>query len=433
MLDSPVAPRLPFVGNGIAFMRAPLRFLQTMRDRHGDVVKVALGPMEATLVSHPDLVEDILVTRNRLWRKDEYLRTSLRPVLGMGLLSSEGDFWRRQRRLAQPAFHRERIANYGAIMVEHSERLAARWRHGEVRDLHADMMRLTLEIVAQALFGASVGNHASVVSDSLHVILSRVADPWELFFPVIKHVPSRKKEYARAIERLDAIIYEMIERRRKSGEEADDLLSMLLHARDEDGSRMSDVQLRDECMTLFLAGHETTAIALSWTWFLLSKHPRVRAKLETELDSVREADPSKLRYTQHVVAESLRMYPPAWSMGREALEDHELGGFRIHRGENVWFCPWSIQRDARWFDDPETFRPERWEGDLQKRLHRYAYFPFGGGPRLCIGQSFAQMEAVLLLATLARAFRADVLAAPVPQPSVTLRPKHGLRARLSRR
>ena len=405
-----------------------------MRDTHGDVVKVALGPMKATLVSHPALVEDILVTRNKLWRKDHYLRTSLRPILGEGLLSSEGDFWRRQRRLAQPAFHRERIANYGAIMVEQSEKLAALWRDGEERDLHADMMRLTLEIVARALFGANVDEHAMDVGEAVHAILAHVSDPLELFLPFLKRFPMpRRRLFKRAIERLDAIIYGLIEQRRKRDADSNDLLSMLLQARDEDGSRMSDVQLRDECMTVFLAGHETTALALSWTWHLLSKHAHVREKLEAELDAVTAPDISKLRYTQHVVSEALRLYPPAWSMGREALEDLELGGYRIRRGENVWFCPWSIQSDRRWFDDPEQFKPERWENDLHKRLHRYAYFPFGGGPRLCIGQSFAQMEAVFILATLARRFRAKVVEEPTPDPSVTLRPKHGVRARLSRR
>jgi cytochrome P450 len=187
-------------------------------------------------------------------------------------------------------------------------------------------------------------------------------------------------------------------------------------------------------MTLFLAGHETTAITLTWTWFLLSKHPRVQRELDAELAEVTEGtDLARLRYTQHVITESLRLYPPAWSLGREALEELELGGFRVARGENVWFCPWAIQRDARWFDEPDAFRPERWERDLHKRLPRYAYFPFGGGPRLCIGQAFAQMEAVLVLATLAREFRVDVLAPPIPAPSVTLRPKNGLRVRLHRR
>jgi cytochrome P450 len=417
-------------------MRDALGFLRRARDRHGDVVEVALGPMRTVLLSHPDLVEDILVTRNRLWRKDAYLRTSLRPVLGEGLLSSEGDFWRRQRRLAQPAFHRDRVAAYGAIMARRSTELAARWRDGEVRDVHADMMRLTLEIVAEALFGANIGDRAKDVGRSVQAILENVADPLQLFLPAFHSVMPRRRGYRRAIAKLDAILYDVIERRRRAGDVRNDLLSMLLEARDEDGSRMSDRQLRDECMTVFLAGHETTAIALSWTWLLLSKHPRAREAMEAELDEVlgdrapTMDDVPKLRRVANVVAESLRMYPPAWSMGREAIDDLELGGYQIRRGENVWFCPWSIQRDPRWFDQPDAFRPERWEGDLAKRLPRYAYFPFGGGPRLCIGQSFAQIEAVLVLATLARSFRVEPLREPKPAPSVTLRPKNGLRVRL---
>jgi cytochrome P450 len=456
----PKAPRLPVVGNALTFLRTPLQFLRSMCETHGDVVEVALGPMEATLVSDPDMVEDILVTRNRLWQKDIFLQTSLRPVLGQGLLSSEGDFWRRQRRLAQPAFHRDRIASYATIMVEHASRLAGTWRDGEIRNVHEDMMRLTLEIVAESLFGARVGDHAKDVGEALHAILAIVADPLELFVPWLKHFPTpRRRRFRRAIENLDRIIYGVIEERRRSETESDDLLSMLLHAKDEDGSRMSDKQLRDECMTLFLAGHETTAIALSWTWHLLSKHPEVEKKLAQELANIRDftpfgrsstwsgpsgprilgdrapvlADIPNLRTTGQIIQESLRMYPPAWSMGREAREDVELKGFRIRKGTQVWFCPWSIQRDPRWFADPNTFRPERWEGDLAKTLHRYAYFPFGGGPRLCIGQSFAQMEAVLILAVLARRFRVEVLAEPIPDPSVTLRPKHGVKARLHAR
>lgn len=441
----PVAPGLPVVGHMLSFRRDALGFLRTMRERHGDVVGVRIGPMRATLLSHPDHVEDILVTRNRLWQKDKFLHVALAPVLGQGLLNSEGDFWRKQRRLAQPAFHRDRIAGYGAIMVEHATRLAHEWRDGEVRDVHKDMMRVTVDIVSHALFGESVGSRADDVAEAIDAVLQVVADPLELFLPVLKRLPTRqRRRYGRGVANLDAIIYGVIEKRRAAppGEEVEtaDLLSMLLHARDEDGSRMSDKQLRDECMTLFLAGHETTAINLSWTWDLLSRHLAVRTKLERELDEVLDGRPATtadlpaLRYTAHVIAESLRMFPPAWSMGRDAREDVVLdGGWRIPRGEQVWFCPWSIQRDPRWFDDPDAFRPERWEGDLAKKLHRYAYFPFGGGPRFCIGQAFAQMEAVLLLATLAQRFRVEVLRAPVPDPSVTLRPRRGVRARLTRR
>ena len=433
---------MPIVGNALSFLRDPLAFLRAMPAKYGDVVRVALGPMEVTLVSHPDLVEDILVTRNKLWQKDSFMQ-NLRPLLGEGLLSSEGDFWRRQRRLAQPAFHRDRIAAYAGIMVEYTTRLAATWRDGQVRDIHKDMMRLTLEIVAKTLFGADVGDHAEEVGEALECILTVFSDPLQMFIPFYKQLPlPSRRRFDRAVKKLDAIIYAVIEHRRKSGAaESVDLLSMLLHAQDEDGSRMSDKQLRDECMTLFLAGHETTALALSWTWLLLSQHPEVDAKLARELHAVLGdrpatlADVPKLQYASHVVAESLRMYPPAWSMGREAKEDVVVGGYRIPRGSQVWFAPWPIQRDARWFPRPDEFRPERWEGDFAKSLHKYAYFPFGGGPRFCIGQAFAQMEAVLLLATLARAFRAEVLPKPaaIPQPSVTLRPKNGLRVRLHRR
>lgn len=441
----PIAPRLPVVGNLLSFMRDPLGFLRETREAHGDVVHVALGPMTMTLLSHPDLVEDVLVTRSRLWQKDRFLQTTLRPVLGQGLLTSEGDFWRKQRRLAQPAFHRERIAGYAGIMVDHALRLAREWRDGEIRDVHEDMMRLTLGIVAQTLFPgghANVGRHAEDVRVAIDAVLAVAADPLELFFPWLARVPTpKRRRFDRAVAKLDAIVYGIVEERRRTGERSDDLLSMLLHARDEDGSTMSDRQLRDECITLLLAGHETTAINLSWTWLLLSRHPDVKAKLVAELDHVLGdraptfADVPRLRWAGHVIAESLRLYPPAWSIGREAREAVEIGGYRLAPGEHVWFSPWAIHRDSRWFDEPDAFRPERWEGDLAKRLPRYAYFPFGGGPRLCIGQSFAQLESLLVMATLARAFDIEVLPEPraVPQPSVTLRQKHGLRVRLSRR
>lgn len=438
----PLAPGVPYFGNALRYLRDPLAFLCSTRDRYGDVVRVALGPMKLTLLSHPDHVEDVLVTRNKLFQKSRFVDT-LRPVIGEGLLSSEDDFWRRQRRLAQPAFHRDRIAAYGSIMVERASRLVARWRDGETRDVHKDMMGLTLEIVAETLFGAQVGDDAEAVGHALEAVLHVATDPLAVFFPVLRRLPTPgTRRFERAIAKLDEIVFGLIEQRRRSGAgETDDLLSMLLHARDEDGSRMSDKQLRDECMTLFLAGHETTALNLSWTWLLLSQRPEVATKLTREIDDVLGhrpasfADLPKLRYAGHVIAESLRLYPPAWSIGREAREDLELGGYRVPRGGQVWFCPWSIQRDTRWFDDPDAFRPERWEGNLAKTIHRYAYFPFGGGPRFCIGQSFAQMEAVLLLVTLARAFEVEVLPKPrtIPETSVTLRPKHGLRVRLRRR
>ena len=436
----PVAARWPVVGNLPAYLRDPLGFLCSTRDRYGDVVGVSLGPLQAVLVSHPDLVEDILVTRNKCWQKDRFLQ-SLRPLLGDGLLSSEGEFWRRQRRLAQPAFHRDRIASYADIMVESSLSSLARWADGEVRDVHQDMMHLTLDIVAKTLFGADVGDYSEEVGEALDTLLRVAVDPTYLILPFLREwkTPAVRR-FDDAVAKLDAVIYGIIDKRRKAGPaETSDLLSMLLHAVDEDGSKMSDKQLRDECMTLFLAGHETTALALSWTWLLLTKNPKAQQRLTEELDRVlgdrppTHADIPELRFTRQVINESLRVFPPAWSTGREALEDLELGGFHIAKGTQAWFCPWVIQQDPRFFVRPESFRPERWDGELEKTLPRYAYFPFGGGPRLCIGQAFALMEAVLLLATLASRFEVHVQGTPRAEPSVTLRPKNGLKAKLIRR
>jgi cytochrome P450 len=436
--------RLPLFGNALGYFRDPLAFLREMPRRYGDVVNIALGPMSIVLVSHPDLVEEILVTQNKRWLKDKYLKL-LHPVLGDGLLSSEGDFWRRQRRLAQPAFHRDRIAGYAEVMAQRAEELADRWsaRSGEKRDVHADMMRLTLEIVAETLFGTNVEAQAEIVGQALEGTLAYVASPLEFFLPQLRDVktPNRRR-FDKGVVDLDKVVYGIIEARRKSpNPEARDLLAMLANARDEDGKGMSDRQLRDECMTLFLAGHETTALNLSWTFWLLSQNPDKEKKLYEELRDVLGdrsptlADVPSLPYTAHVLMESLRLYPPAWSLGREAKEDNDVGGYRVPAGEQVWFCPWSIQRDTRWFSRPDEFRPERWENDFAKSLPKYAYFPFGGGPRLCIGQAFAQIEGVLLLATLCRSFRLEIdrRDAPTPEPSVTLRPKRGLRARIIER
>lgn len=444
MTRPPSAPKLPLVGNALAFNEDPLAFLRKVRQQEGDVVDVDLGPLPVTLVSHPDVVEDILVTRSRLFQKDRFLRTTLRPVLGDGLLSSDGDFWRRQRRLMQPAFHRDRIRGYGRIMVRHAERLAATWRDGETRDVHKDMMKLTLEIVSEALFGTEVEGDADAVAEALDAILDVVSDTVTLFFPLLGKLPTpRKRRFDRAVQTLDRIIYGIVEARRRDPKPHDDLLAMLLAAEDEDGSKMTDRQLRDECLTLFLAGHETTAIALSWTFVLLGQNRAAERTLHDELDGhFRSRAPATEDYgtpaldvASRVITESLRMYPPAWSMGREAKEDVELGGWSIARGDQIWFCPWSIHRDPRWFEAPDAFRPERWTADFTKSLPRYAYFPFGGGPRLCIGQGFALTEAVLVLATLARSFRVELDPSHplVPETSVTLRPKFGVKARVVRR
>ena len=436
---------LPLVGSVADYLIDPFEMLRKWRAR-GDVVRVRLARMPFWFVSHPDLVEQILVVQHKSFHKDRFAQV-LRRVLGEGLLISEGDVWRRQRRLANPAFHKERIAHYGAIMVEYAEKTIAGWSDGQERDLHKDMMRLTLEIVAKTLFGADVGGRAEEVGEALDTVVTFATDPVYAFLPFLRDVPTpNTRRFRAAKERLDSILYEFIRQRRAREDEAEDprsdLLSMLLHARDADGTRMTDEQLRDEVMTLFLAGHETTALALTWAFLLLSQHPEIEAKLHRSLEEALGdrtptlADLPRLKYADMIIDEAMRLYPPAWSMGREAIEDVRIGEWLFPKGTNVWFTPWSIHRDPRWFDRPDDFVPERWEGGaLEKRLPRYAYFPFGGGPRICIGQAFAQMEAVLLLATISRKFKLEVLPKQDlrPMPAVTLRPRKGLRVKVLRK
>ena len=412
---------------------------------YGDFVPARFGLRRAVFVNHPDYIEQVLVTHSGKFIKSLALRRS-RRLLGNGLLTSEGDFWRRQRRLAQPAFHRQRISAYAETMVDSTEQLLTEWRDQQTLDVHAEMMRLTLDIVCKTLFGTDIGPIAAEVGEAMTVgqetFLRRVTT-WRFFLPDTFPLPENLP-FIRAANRLDEIIYDIIAQRRAQrakGEDRPDLLSMLLAAQDEDGSGMTDKQLRDECMTLFLAGHETTALALSWAWYLLSQNPAAEAALHAELDTVLSgraptmADLPKLPFCEAVVNEAMRLYPPAYVMGREATEDLRLGQYDVPKGMLVLFSQWVMHRDARFYDDPTVFRPERWLDGLQKRLPRFAYFPFGGGPRLCIGNQFAMMEAVLLLATIAQRYRLRLEPGfeVTPWTGITLRPKNGVRVSLEGR
>jgi cytochrome P450 len=418
----------------------PLDYFPKLAREYGDIAGMRILNFRTIFINHPETIEEVLVTHARKYLKGRVLRAN-RHVFGEGLLTSEGDFWLRQRRLAQPAFHRERIASYAASMVDYTQRLLRGWRDGEERDAHQEMMRLTLQIVGKTLFDADVESEAQEVGKSLERLLEIGANfRRTIFVPHWIPTPTNLR-VKREIAQIERILYRVIEDRRASGRDAGDLLSMLLHAQDEDGSQMTGRQLRDETLTLFLAGHETTACALSWTWWLLAQNPRVEAKLHAELDTVLgdrapslDALPS-LSYTGHVVTESLRLYPPAWGMARIVTEDHELAGYPMTKGMGVAMAQWVVHRDPRWYDVPEEFRPERWEGDLLKRLPRFAYFPFGGGPRQCIGNTFALMEATLILAAIAQKFRLRLVAnhPVVPLPSITLRPRHGIRVTLESR
>ncbi len=432
-----------FSGHLREFRADRLEFLRRLSRDYGDVVAIRLGPARIWSLNHPDLVEDVLVTKNRIMHKHFALR-SARPTLGEGLLTSEGEFWRRQRRLSQPAFHRDRVASYGQVMVEYTERMLRGWEAGQRRDLQADMMQLTLEIVAKTLFDADVARESAGVAQAMEILMESFTDRVNRLvkFPTWLPIPANAR-FNHAMGVVKGILDAIIAGRRRSGEDRGDLLSMLLQATDDegDGTGMSDKQLRDEVVTLFMAGHETTANTLAWVWYLLSLHPQAESRLHAELDDVLGDRPPtvddlpRLRYTDHVVSETLRLYPTAWLLGREATEPCEVGGYRVPRGVTLWMPQWVIHRDARWFDDPLAFRPERWEDGLAKRLPRYAYFPFGGGPRICVGNHFATMEAVLLLATIARRFRPVVTPGTVitPIPTMTLRPSGGVPAVLEAR
>lgn len=448
MLNSTIQPKSlppgpkgrPIVGVLPQIRRRPLQFMAESARTYGDAVQVKIAHLQACLLSHPSFVEEVLVTQNRKFIKPQLLKQAS-EVLGNGLLTSDGEFWLRQRRLAQPAFHRDRIANYAQLMSIFSDQTTNRWQNGQTMDIHEEMMSLTLQIVARALFGADVSDKTEAVGRALDSALQRFTERMSLMrlldrFPLPRNIRFRQRQ-----RELDGIIYSMIDAGRKSKTESDDLLSMLLHAQDDDGSQMTDQQLHDEVITLFLAGHETTAISLSWTWMLLAQYPEAESQLHEELDRVLGerpptiADLPNLRWTEMVVKESMRLYPPAWRVGREAVEDCIIGGYHIPKGMQVVASQWVIHRDPRWYQHPDKFLPERWDSDLARQLPKFAYFPFGGGPRRCIGDEFAKMEATLILASIARRFKLTLL--PNQQidyfPSITLRPKYGIQVRTEQR
>jgi cytochrome P450 len=439
----PRQPGGPFgIGSLLRFTRNPLEFITSMSQGGGDIVHYRLALRDVYLLGHPDLIRDVLVTRQHDFAKGEGLKWA-RRFLGDGLLTSEGDFHTRQRRLAQPAFHRQRIGSYGKAMVAHAASARERWRDGEDLWLDREMVRVTLGIAGETLFDADTEAQAAEIGGALTDIIRlfpRFALPFGGLLNLLP-LPSNRR-YERGRRRLDAIVYALVEERRRDERDRGDLLSMLMLARDEDsGLGMSDRQLRDEVMTLLLAGHETTANALSWTWYLLGQNPGAEARLHREVDEVLGSripsvdDLPALRYTEMVLAEALRLFPPAWGLGRRALRDVELGGVPIPAGALVLSSPYLVQRDARWFPDPLRFDPERFTPEEKAARPKFSYFPFGGGARGCIGESFAWMEGVLVLATVAQRWRFRLVPGhPVqPQALITLRPRYGMRMTALRR
>ncbi|HSP14407.1 MAG TPA: cytochrome P450 [Thermoanaerobaculia bacterium] len=435
-------PRVPpgprphlILGNLPEFGRDTLGFFSGCTRDYGDVVRVSLGGRPAFILNHPDHFESVLVTNHRNFIKHRWFWRHVRTLFGNGLLVSEGDEWVQQRKLMQPAFHRERISEYGRVMIDFTERMLAQWHDGQTRDTHLEMMRLTMDIVVRTLFGMEVsGIEASDVAHAFDIAVKQIAVRFTRPFFIPDWVPlPNNVRFRRAIQGLDRLMDRIIADRRKTP--GDDLLSMLIEL------GMNDRELRDQAITMFLAGHETTALAMSWTWYLLSQHPDVESKLHGELDDVlgdrplQPEDAERLPFTRAVVLESMRLYPPAYAFGREAIHDCEIGGYHIPAGSTVFMVPWVVHRDPRWFRDPERFDPSRWDGDFAKSIPPFAYLPFGGGPRRCIGNSFATMEAILLLAQIARRFRLRLAddQRVEPFPTITLRPRYGMRMVITNR
>ena len=423
-------------GNLTEFGQDPLGFLEKCVRDYGDFVPVRFLHQKIFLLNDPAVIEDVLTTQARNFRKTLGYRTPvMRRIFGLGLVTSEGEHWVRQRRLAQPAFHRDRIATYGKIIVGFTEEMIATWKDGETRDIHHEMMQMTIRVVTKTLFNSVVSPELNEVIASSSVVMERFTTQWKWYRALFGLLPSVMSwRFSRGMRRLDNFIYGLIRERRTSGEDAGDLLSMLLQARYEDGSGMSDQQLRDELTTLMVAGMDTTALALSWAFYLLSQNPDSVPPLHEELERVLGgrapsfADLPQLSYTEMVVKETMRLYPSVWIIGREALQDCDVGGQTIKAGESLFMSQWLKHRDSRYFKEAGRFLPERWRGEEMKQLPKFAYFPFGGGPRVCIGNSFAMMEAVLALATISQKF--ELTAAPgyhvTPWPAITLYPKGGV-------
>lgn len=440
----PPGPKgLPLLGCLLEFRKDPIGFVTSLGPRYGDIVYYKVGAIHVYFLRHPDQIRDVLVTHQHEFTKGEGLKWA-KNFLGEGLLTSEGELHTRQRRLSQPAFHRQRISSYAGVVVEHAVRTRDRWQNRATVDMAQEMMALTLAIVGKALFDADLEGEAAEIGRSLTTIIklfSRFTIPYA---SVLQRLPLPSTiGFLRARSRLDATIYRTIEERRRGGVDRGDLLSMLLLAQDEEGGtgRMTDLQLRDEAMTLFLAGHETTANALAWTWYLLSQNPSAEARLHREIDQVLAGrlptyeDVPKLPYTERILAESMRLYPPAWGIGRRSLKDYAVDGYTIPPGSLVHLSPLATHRDPRWFPDPLAFEPDRWLPEAKAARPKFSYFPFGGGARQCIGEPFAWLEGILLIATLAQEWRMHLEPSHrvEPQALITLRPRNGIRMTLERR
>ncbi len=427
---------LPFVGNLFdAQGEGRMDFFINCQREYGDVVPMRFLGRDAYLMSDPELIHQVLVKQASKFHKTTMLKRTLRPTLGEGLLTSEDEFHKRQRKLTQPAFHMQRIANYAETMVTYTQRTLAKWEANPQIEIHHEMMELTMQIVAKTLFDADIADEADEIGDAISLGIETAAERIGKVIWLPEWLPTQKnREIKESRQLLEDTIYGMIQDRRESGEDKGDLLSMLLLSEDEDGNRMTDKQVRDEAMTLFIAGHETTANALTFTFYLLAQHPDVEAKLLDEIRTVLEGgaptmdDLAQLTYTHQVIKEAMRLYPPAWITAREAIDSVQIGEHSLDVGNLVFISPYIMHRHPQHWDEPDSFKPERFTPEMEKSLPKLAYMPFGGGPRVCIGNHFAMMEAVLVVATILSQVCLK-LEDDTPlelDPLITLRPKFGI-------
>jgi cytochrome P450 len=444
LVDYPKGPKALLPWSHILDLRNdPIGFVERAYASHPDIAYFRMAGLDVYLLTHPDYIRDVLVTQQEKFHKGSGFER-VKRLLGEGLLTSEDEFHMRQRRLVQPAFHRQRIASYGSIMAQSARKIGESWTDGETRDMTKEMAKLTLTVVSQSLFGANVDHEAEEIGEALNEIIDQfnlVLVPMGEFLDRFRFVKNGKMKRSR--ERLDTTVYRMIRERRAANEDRGDVLSMLLMAQDAegDGTGMTDEQVRDEVMTMFLAGHETITDSMSFTWYLLSQHPEVVQKLQQELKTVLNGrtpsfeDLPKLEYTNKVFSESMRLYPPGWIMGREVMADYQAGDYLIKKGSLILVSQWLMHRSPLYFKDPLQFNPDRWTPAMKEALSKFVYFPFGAGQRMCIGESFAWMEGAMILATLAQDW--EMALAPghkvEPEPLITLRPKNGTRMVLKKR
>jgi len=425
----------PLVGVFPLAAADPLALYTQWAREFGDIFYYRSGFRRVYFLNHPDLVEDLLIAQAQSFSKDWILRNA-RWLFGNGLLTAEGPDWKGQRRFLQPMFHREHIVSYAEMMTAYTGQMIAAWQAGEKRSIHKDMMQLTLRIATKALFGIDIADEIGRFGEPLNELTKGVSGGRMLLPAYLRFLPlPGLVRFRRMVARLDDLVFELIAKRRDDQQQASDLLSVLLRLQDEDGSKMTERQVRDEVITFLLAGHGTTAMALTWTWYLLSQNPLVEDGLQEELKSVLAGrkpvfgDIPRLAYTAKIVRESMRLYPPVWAFGRTATRDCTLGGYEIPRGADVIASQWITHRDPRFFENAEQFDPDRWYSQQTQRLPKFAYFPFGGGERMCIGASFATTEAVLVLATIAQKFRLRLVPGHpvIPATGLTLGPKYGIK------